>query len=322
MSMFAATICSSVIVARDLPGELRTPRQHALDDAPPPGLQRSKGDPIADRRELAARRRPVPQPAGHAGQQVRMPGMHRVDMLMLERDASGHGALLREGRKRGRKCLVPAEGGKIHVTRVAQRVNPPGSARRHPDVVKNDALRAGARGYRHFSVRSTMARRSFVAALLFLAVASAAQAQTWTIDSAHSAAHFAVRHMMVSTVRGDLGKITGTVTFDPAKPAAGTIEATIDVTGIDTREPGRDTHLKSADFFDVAKFPTATFKSKTIEPAAGGGFKVTGDLTMHGVTKDVVLDVEAAPAGHQGPARRVPHRHDGHRRSSTGRTSA
>jgi len=138
-----------------------------------------------------------------------------------------------------------------------------------------------------------MARRSFVAALLFLAVASAAQAQSWTIDSAHSAAHFAVRHMMVSTVRGDLGKITGTFTFDPAKPSAGAIEASIDVTGIDTREPGRDKHLKSADFFDVEKFPTATFKSKTIAPAPGGGFKMTGDLTMRGVTKEVVLDIEA-----------------------------
>jgi len=138
-----------------------------------------------------------------------------------------------------------------------------------------------------------MARRSLVAALLYLAVASAAEAQTWTVDSAHSAAHFAVRHMMVSTVRGDLGKITGSVTFDPAKPAAGSIEASIDVTGIDTREPGRDKHLKSADFFDVEKFPTATFRSKTIAPAAGGGFNVTGDLTMHGVTKEVALDVEA-----------------------------
>jgi len=138
-----------------------------------------------------------------------------------------------------------------------------------------------------------MFRAFAVAAGLFLAAASAGQAQTWTIDTSHSAAHFAVRHMMVSTVRGDMGKITGTVNFDPAKPAAGSIEATIDVSGIDTREPGRDKHLKSADFFDVEKFPTATFKSKKIEPAAGGGFKVTGDLTMKGVTKEVVLDVEA-----------------------------
>lgn len=137
-----------------------------------------------------------------------------------------------------------------------------------------------------------MFRAFAVAAGLVLAAASSVQAQTWTIDGAHSAAHFAVRHMMVSTVRGDLGKITGTVTFDPAKPAAGSIEATIDVNGIDTREPGRDKHLRSADFFDVEKFPTITFKSKKIEPAAGGGFKMTGDLTMKGVTKEVALDVE------------------------------
>jgi polyisoprenoid-binding protein YceI len=137
-----------------------------------------------------------------------------------------------------------------------------------------------------------MFRGFVVAAGLFLAGASSVQAQTWTIDQAHSAAHFAVRHMMVSTVRGDMGKITGTVNFDPAQPAAGSIEASIDVAGIDTREPGRDTHLKSADFFDVANFPTMTFKSKKIEPAAGGGFKVAGDLTMRGVTKEVVLDVE------------------------------
>jgi polyisoprenoid-binding protein YceI len=137
-----------------------------------------------------------------------------------------------------------------------------------------------------------MFRGFVVAAGLVLAAASSAQAQTWTIDASHSAAHFAVRHMMVSTVRGDMGKLTGTVTFDPARPSAGSIEATIDATGIDTREAGRDKHLKSADFFDVEKFPTITFKSKKIEPSAGGGFKVTGDLTMKGVTKEVVLDVE------------------------------
>ena len=138
-----------------------------------------------------------------------------------------------------------------------------------------------------------MFRTFVVAAGLFLAAASSVQAQAWTMDPSHSAAHFAVRHMMVTTVRGDLGKIAGTVNFDPSKPSAGSIEATIDVTGIDTRDAGRDKHLKSADFFDVEKFPTITFKSKRIEPASGGGFKVTGDLTMKGVTKEVVLDVEA-----------------------------
>jgi len=137
-----------------------------------------------------------------------------------------------------------------------------------------------------------MFRAFAVAAGLLMAAASSVQAQSWTIDSSHSAAQFAVRHMMVTTVRGAMGKVTGTVTFDPAKPAAGSIEATIDVKGIDTREPGRDKHLVSADFFDAEKFPTITFKSTRIEPASGGGFKVTGDLTMKGVTKETVLNVE------------------------------
>jgi len=149
----------------------------------------------------------------------------------------------------------------------------------------------GAQEYRS-NVEASMIRAFAVAAGLFLAAASSVPAQTWTIDSSHSAAQFSVRHMMVTTVRGDMGKITGAVSFDPAKPAAGSIDATIDVTGINTREAGRDKHLKSADFFDVEKFPTITFKSKKIDPAAGGGFKVTGDLTMKGVTKEVVLDVE------------------------------
>ena len=137
-----------------------------------------------------------------------------------------------------------------------------------------------------------MFRAFAVAAGLFAAAASSVQAQTWNIDSSHSAAQFAVRHMMVTTVRGDMGKISGAVTFDPSKPAAGSIEATVDVTGINTREAGRDKHLKSADFFDVEKFPTITFKSRRIDPSAGGGFTITGDLTMRGVTKEVVLDVE------------------------------
>ena len=137
-----------------------------------------------------------------------------------------------------------------------------------------------------------MFRGFVVAAGLVLAAASSALAQTWTIDASHSAAQFAVRHMMVTTVRGTMGKVAGTVSFDAARPSAGSIDATIDVTGIDTREPGRDKHLVSADFFDAEKFPTITFKSKKIEPAAGGGFTVTGDLTMKGVTKEVVLNVE------------------------------
>jgi len=137
-----------------------------------------------------------------------------------------------------------------------------------------------------------MKRPVLVATLFVFAGASLAQAQSWTIDSSHSAASFAVRHMMVTTVRGDMGKGTGTAVFDPQQPTAGSVEATIDVNGINTREPGRDTHLKSPDFFDAATYPTITFKSKKVEAAANGNFKITGDLTMKGVTKEVVLDAE------------------------------
>jgi len=136
-------------------------------------------------------------------------------------------------------------------------------------------------------------RKPLIAALLILAGASAAQAQNWTIDTGHSGAHFAVRHMMVSTVRGDMGKVTGSVTFDGKNLAAATVDATIDVVGISTRDDKRDAHLKSPDFFDVATYPTMTFKSKKITPNADGSFKLTGDLTMRGVTKEVTLDAEA-----------------------------
>ncbi len=137
-----------------------------------------------------------------------------------------------------------------------------------------------------------MFRAAVVAVGVVAGAASTADAQIWSIDSAHTAAQFAVRHMMVSTVRGQLGKVTGTVEYDPASPASTKIDATIDVTGINTRETARDNHLRSADFFDVAKYPTMTFKSARVDPAAGGGFKVTGELTIKGVTKPVVLEVE------------------------------
>ncbi len=114
---------------------------------------------------------------------------------------------------------------------------------------------------------------------------------TWTIDPAHSSVQFSARHMMVSNVRGEFGKVTGTVEGDPSKPTEAVVTATIDASSINTREAKRDEHLKSADFLDVAKYPTITFKSKKVEPAGAGGFKVTGDLTLHGVTREAVLDV-------------------------------
>lgn len=128
------------------------------------------------------------------------------------------------------------------------------------------------------------------AVVLFLP--SLLPAETWTMDPAHSSAHFAVRHMMVSTVRGDFSKLSGTVEVDEQDITKSVIQASIDAASINTGVAARDTHLKSADFFDVTRYPAITFKSKSIEKAADGRLKVTGDLTMHGVTREVALDVE------------------------------
>jgi len=136
-------------------------------------------------------------------------------------------------------------------------------------------------------------RHSF-AVLLFLAAARAASAQavTWTIDPEHSAAQFSVRHMVVSNVRGEFDGPTGTVTFDPKDLSTARIEATLDAKTINTRNPDRDKDLRSELFFDVAKYPRITFKSKRVEAAGAGKLTVIGDLTMHGVTREVKLNVE------------------------------
>jgi polyisoprenoid-binding protein YceI len=128
-------------------------------------------------------------------------------------------------------------------------------------------------------------------AALVLASPSLAFAAEYVIDSAHSAANFSVKHMMVSNVRGAFSKVTGTANIDEKDITKSTVEAVIDATTINTNEPKRDEHLKSADFFDTAKFPSITFKSTKVEQA-GQNLKVTGNLTLHGVTKPVVLDVE------------------------------
>jgi len=141
-------------------------------------------------------------------------------------------------------------------------------------------------------------RRTMLAALVL--ASSSAFASTWEIDSSHTASQFAVKHMMVSTVRGQFGKTTGTINLDDKDFTKSAVNVTIDATTIDTREPKRDAHLRSPDFFDVEKFPTLTFKSTKIEKA-GNGFKVTGDLTMRGVTKPVVLDVSELSAPSKNP---------------------
>jgi len=142
--------------------------------------------------------------------------------------------------------------------------------------------------------------RSTALLALFLAPTLAA-ASTWQIDPAHTSAQFAVKHLMVSTVRGTMGKVTGTVTFDETDPTKSTVAASIDVAGIDTREPKRDEHLRSPDFLDVAKYPTITFASTKIEQISKDRFKVTGDLTMRGVKKPVILEVQGTPAPMKDP---------------------
>jgi polyisoprenoid-binding protein YceI len=113
---------------------------------------------------------------------------------------------------------------------------------------------------------------------------------TWNIDPAHTQTNFAVRHLVISTVRGEFKKTTGAVKYDDKDPTKSSVEATIDAASIHTREDKRDEHLKSPDFLDVQKYPTLTFKSTKVEKAGGDKYKVSGDLTLHGTTKPVVLD--------------------------------
>ncbi len=124
---------------------------------------------------------------------------------------------------------------------------------------------------------------------------------TWNIDPAHSVAEFKVKHMMISNVKGQFTGVSGTLTLDPSDITRSTVEATIDAASINTREPQRDAHLKSADFFDVENFPTLSFRSSKIEKRAAGELAVTGDLTIHGVTRTVVFDVEGPTAPGKDP---------------------
>jgi polyisoprenoid-binding protein YceI len=114
----------------------------------------------------------------------------------------------------------------------------------------------------------------------------------WNIDPTHSHAQFKVKHMMISNVKGEFTAVTGSLTFDSENVANSSVQATIDATTINTRDPQRDAHLKSADFFDVEKFSTLTFKSTRVSKKGDGEFTVAGDLTIHGVTRNVTLDVE------------------------------
>jgi len=115
---------------------------------------------------------------------------------------------------------------------------------------------------------------------------------TWNIDPVHSVVEFKVKHMMISNVKGHFSKVSGTLNFDEAKPENSNVDATIEVASVNTRDEQRDGHLKSPDFFDVDKFPNITFKSTSVKATGAGRGIVEGNLTIHGVSRKVTLDVE------------------------------
>jgi polyisoprenoid-binding protein YceI len=140
-----------------------------------------------------------------------------------------------------------------------------------------------------------MNRRLFTAALcaalLFSGVSAFAQSSSWVIDTNHSQVNFQIRHSEVSTVRGSISGVTGTVVWDDKDLSKSSVEATINTTTVTTNNEKRDGHLKSPDFFNVEKFPTMTFKSTSVT-GTPGKLQVIGDLTLAGVTKSVTLDVD------------------------------
>jgi polyisoprenoid-binding protein YceI len=138
-----------------------------------------------------------------------------------------------------------------------------------------------------------MRRIAVVAITAFvLALPAAVPAGTWELDSSHTGVQFKVRHLMVSYVRGDFEKISGKIVYDEQDVSKSSADITIDAASINTRVAKRDKHLRSADFLDVAKHPSITFKSKKVEKAGDGKLKMTGDLTIRGATREVVLEVE------------------------------
>lgn len=140
-----------------------------------------------------------------------------------------------------------------------------------------------------------------VAVLALLALPALAAAETWSIDADHSSVGFTVRHMMVSNVKGSFGTFSGTVEVDEKDSAGSKVSVTIDAASINTGVAKRDEHLRSADFFDTARYPTVTYVSKKVEKSGKDRLKVYGDLTLRGVTRQVVLDVEGPTAAYRDP---------------------
>jgi len=157
-------------------------------------------------------------------------------------------------------------------------------------------------------------KKVFVAAVIVFtfSLPGLAQSTAWQLDPAHSSAQFAVKHMGISTVRGTFTKLSGTAHYDPADVKNDSVEVTIDAASVDSRVEMRDKDLRSDHFFDVAKYPTITFKSTKVESAGPDKLKITGDLTIRGITKPVTLDVD-------GPSKPV---NDGHGRLHMGVSAA
>lgn len=137
-----------------------------------------------------------------------------------------------------------------------------------------------------------MRRRMILAAVLCLAAPGLLHAAPWEFDPAHTGVHFKVRHLMVSSVRGEFEKVSGKIVYDEADVTKSSADIMIDAASVNTRVAKRDADLRSPNFLDVAKFPTIAFKSKRVEKTGNGTLKMTGDLMIHGVTKEVVLTVE------------------------------
>jgi len=137
-----------------------------------------------------------------------------------------------------------------------------------------------------------MRKSAVFAMVLCLAAPGLALSAPWEFDAAHTGVHFKVRHLMVSHVRGDFEKFSGKIVYDESDVTKSTADITIESASINTRVAKRDEHLRSPDFLDAAKYPAITFKSKKVEKAGDGRLKMTGDLTIKGVTKEAVLDVE------------------------------
>ncbi len=141
-----------------------------------------------------------------------------------------------------------------------------------------------------------MRRFAFALSLFLLPALASAEVKSFKVDPAHSNVGFSIRHLM-SKVRGAFGQFEGTIQYDPANPSASSVSFTVQAASIDTQHEDRDKHLRSPDFFDVEKFPTLTFKSTSVKAAGDGQLEVTGDLTIHGVTKSVTVPVEVLGMG-------------------------